>query len=245
MTTENNDLAGAGSEIVAPETVETPEVTTPESDATQQTQTEEAKPSDDGDKAIKRMERRIDKLTAARYQAEAEARQLREQLSRFASDQQPEEDVASLVQKEAQRLREMESIQQSSARIRDELIKEVGHDGLQKLLTAVSDEAGPLAHPDGRWTALGEAIVDSDNPAKLIAHLGKNPEVAESLQGLTAAQLGRRIARIEAEMSKPAEQPKPSSAPKPLEPVKPTSSSVVPSADSPDYMAWKLKQLAR
>ena len=83
MTTETNDLAGAGSEIVAPEHVENPEVTTPENETKQDPQTEEEKPSDDGLKAVKRMERRIDKLTAARYQAEAKAQHLEQELQHF------------------------------------------------------------------------------------------------------------------------------------------------------------------
>jgi hypothetical protein len=245
---EANDLAGAGSEIVAPEHVETPEVTTPESDAKPETQTEETKPSDDGDKTVKRMERRIDRLTAARYQAEAEAQQLREQLSRYTSahkdDTDGEQDISALVQKEAQRLREMESIQRSSSQLRNDLLKEVGQEeNLQRLLQMITVEVGPLVQPDGRWTVLGEAIVDSDVSAKLLVHLGKNPELAEGLQGLTPAQLGRRIARIEADMNKQPESPKPSNAPKPLAPVKAASGSVTPGADSPDFLAWKLKQL--
>ena len=61
--------------------------------------------------------------------------------------------------------------------------------------------------------------LDSDDPKALIWHLNQNPDLASELADLTPAQLGRRIGRIEAQMStKP--QPKPvSKAPAPARPA--------------------------
>jgi len=246
MTTETNDLAGAGSEIVAPESVETPEVTTPESDVKQDPQTEETKPSDDGDKTVKRMERRIDRLTASKYQAEARAQELERQLQQYMRAQQPEdgqqqikpEDIERLVTEKAREIAQAEAL---TAKVQGVMSQGQKIADFDALCNAVNEEV--QFYEKGRPTAFLEAVLDSDAPHQLLAHLGKNPELAEGLQGLTPAQLGRRIARIEADMNKQPEQPKPSNAPKPLVPVKAASGSVTPGADSPDFLAWKLKQL--
>lgn len=242
---EANDLAGAGSEIVAPESVGTPEVTTPESDAKPETQTEETKPSDDGDKTLKRMERRIDRLTAARYQAEARAQDLERQLRQFSHEQQEDgqqpikpEDIERLVTEKAREIAQAEALTSKVQGVMSQGQKIADFDAL---CNAVNEEV--QFYEKGRPTAFLEAVLDSDAPHQLLAHLGKNPELAEGLQGLTPAQLGRRIARIEADMNKQPESPKPSNAPKPLAPVKAASGSVTPGADSPDFLAWKLKQL--
>ena len=108
-------------------------------------------------------------------------------------------------------------------------------------MATVIDEAGPIIDAKGMPTALGEALLDADEPAKLLHHLGRHPEIAETLQGLTPAQLGRRLGRIEADMKTAA--PAPSKAPKPLEPVRSVAANAGPSPDSPDYMAWKLSKL--
>lgn len=229
MTLENNGTSDVVPEIdTSAPAQETPEVAEPESNEAEQ-QPQEKPEQDDSDKSLKRLQRRIDRVTAARYQAEAEARHLRETLERIAQQQtqhqdEPQqvrpEDIDRLATEKAQRLREMESVSKRSTEIRDALVKEVGGERLSEVLTTVIEEAGPLAYEDGRWTPLGEAIADSDKPQKLLVYLSKNPEVAESLQGLSAARLGRRIEAIEREMA----APKVSQAPKPLKPVTPNGS---------------------
>jgi hypothetical protein len=82
-------------------------------------------------------------------------------------------------------------------------------------LKALIEEAGPLVTPDGA-TPLGDLILDSDEPAKLIHYLGKNPEIAAELDGLTPGRMARKLASIELAMEA---KPKTSAAPKPLEPV--------------------------
>lgn len=229
MTTETNAAPDVAADTATSDSiVETPEVTTPESNEAS-TQETDAKPetADDADKSFKRLQRRIDRVTAARYQAEAEARQLREQLQSYIQQHETQtqedpqqfrpEDIERLATEKARSMREMESVSKRSTEIRDALVKEVGGEKLPQVLAAVIEEAGPLAHEDGSWTPLGEAIADSDQPQKLLIYLSKNPDVAESLQGLSAARLGRRIEAIEREMS----APQVSKAPQPLKPVTP------------------------
>ena len=88
MTEENNGSPVAEPEIPATEVPaqETPEVAAPEND--------EAAERDDPNRVVKRMERRIDRLTAARYQAEARAEQVAaqyEQLRSQLSQEQPQQ----------------------------------------------------------------------------------------------------------------------------------------------------------
>lgn len=227
MTTENQDGAGVPSEINTPEQAanEQPEVAQPGSSEAEQ-QPQEKPEQDDSDKSLKRLQRRIDRVTAARYQAEAEARQLREQLQMYAQqtqgqEQEPRqikpEEIDRIATQRAHEIRELESVSKRSHEIKTELVKEVGADAFGSVLALVIEEAGPLAEPDGRWTPLGEAIADSDSPAKLLKYLSQNPDTAESLQGLSPARLGRRIEAIEREML----APKVSKAPQPLKPVTP------------------------
>ena len=88
-------------------------------------------------------------------------------------------------------------------------------------IAVVIDEAGVLIDARGMPTPLGEAILDSDSSDALLQYLGQNPEVAASLKGLSATQLGRRIDRIEREMTaKPV-----SKLPRALTPVTPMGTS--------------------
>lgn len=244
MTSEVNELAGAGSEISAPEPVETPEVTTPETtDEQKHDDPAKSEKADEADKSLKRLQRRVDRVTAARYQAEARAQQLEAQLARYQQQTQEEGEkpsidpsrIEEIVSQKAREIAKVEQVAERSNKTFEAGVKAFG-DTFKASIAAVIDEAGPLIDPKGLPTALGEAILDSDEPAKLLHYLGQNPDAAESLQGLSAAQLGRRIARIEAEIGK-APEPAPSKAPKPLQPVKSTvASSGEP--DPKDTVAW-------
>jgi chromosome segregation ATPase len=224
MTTETNDLAGAGSEIVAPEHVETPEVTTPESNQEEQ-QPKEDTAKDDSDKTLKRLQRRIDRVTAARYQAEAEARQLRELVSRFEQRTQPEE-VQQQIKPEdidrlaTQRAQEIAQTREMQARVNSVLEQGRAVAGFDDLCNTVNEEVA--FYEDGKPTAFLEAVLDSDKPHELLTYLGQNPDIAESLSGLSAARLGRKLEAIEREMK----SAKVSKAPAPLAPVKPKGASV-------------------
>lgn len=242
MTIETNAAPGAAAEQVAP--VETanlnPEVAAPESNEAKQQQPQENSAQDDSDKSLKRLQRRIDRVTAARYQAEAEARQLREQLSRVQQQPQPQEleqqgqqirpeDVDRIASERAQYMREMESVSKRSTEIRDELMKEVG-DRLPDVLSSVIEEAGPLARADGRWTPLGEAIADCEAPAAVLKFLADNPDTAAELNGLSATRLGRRLDAIERQIK----EARVSKAPAPLKPV--TTNKGAPTAKAESDM---------
>ena len=248
MTDNTLAAAGAPAENEAPDHVETPDIDTPETGATDSAQdsADADKNGDSADKSIKRLERRISRVTAARYQAEAEAAHLRERLAAIErqSAQPAEEGPQDIERLVTERAREMTTVQQVTARANS--IADAGKaaygDAFLDSVNAVAEEAGPLFAPNGMPTALGEAVMDADKPAALLHYLSQRPDIAETLAGKSPAAIGRRIAQIEADMNTKA-APNPSKAPQPLQAPRGSSTPSSPTPGTPEFMAWKLKQL--
>lgn len=240
MTIEANAAPDVAADTATSEEIANthPEVANPESGTeVEQNQSEQQESKDPADKTVQRLERRIGRVTAARYQAEAEARQLREQLARFEQQAQPEGDTQSQPQVDPYKLAEeiatAKQITERSNSTFQEGVKAFG-EAFKASVSAVIDEAGPLINDRGLPTALGEAVLDSDKPADLLHYLGQNPDIAESLQGLSAARLGRRIEAIEREMK----AAKVSKSPAPLQPVTPKGAPVTKSETSMTDAEW-------
>lgn len=229
MSTEANAAPDVAAELPTSEQAETPEVATPESSAETQPDEPQEPEVDPRDKAVKSLNRRVDRITAARYQAEAratqaaqEAEQLRQRLAQYEQGETPQPRQADplALANEIATIREVTA--KSNAVAKD---GEKRFDGFGKAVSVVIEEAGPLVVPIapgqsiGKPTPLGEAILDSEDPAAVLHYLGNNPDAAADLHGLTATQVARRIARIELEIGK-AKEPKQSNAPKPITPVK-------------------------
>ena len=230
-----------------PETAQTaPEVATPEVEETKAADEQQADPKeDDADKARRAMQRRIDKRTADLYRERAEKEQLAQRLAELEArasgqpEQQPEKlDPIAL----AKEIAAIERITEKSNAIANEAMKRFGDDFKVSLAT-VAEEAGQLFDQRGKPTAIGEAILDAEDPAALLHHLGQNPDLAAELHGLSPAALGRRIGRIEAQMSaKPATKPV-SKAPEPAKPIASSRPSSNPADMSMDeYKAMRKAQ---
>lgn len=225
-----------------PEAVE-PETTTPEPDAT---------PDEDSrEKAVKSLQRRVDRVTAARYQAEARAQQAEERAQqaaqRLAQYEQPEQQTPQAPDPVAL-AREIAKIERTT-----EKANNVAKDGAARFenfktaLQTLSREAGPLFDQIGRPTPLGEVCLSADDPAALLHHLGSDPDLAAELADLTPIQQARKIARLEIEMSKPKEPAK-SSAPKPIEALTGRSglASKEPSQMTDrEFAEWRKRQIAQ
>lgn len=231
MELQQSVSPGEDTQIPAPElTAEQPEIAEPVSN---EAETQDDKPAEDPlAKSVKRMERRIDRISAARYQAEARAQALEAQLQALQQreqqyepqeQQQPQADPVAM----ARLLRDLDKVTEKSNQVAAEGGKRFGAD-FQTAVAQVIEEAGPLVLPVapgarvGRPTPLGEAILEADDPAAVLHYLGTNPDTAAELHGLSAIQVARKIAKIEAELSKPA-APKVSNAPKPISPTKPVA----------------------
>lgn len=230
MTIETNAAPGAAAEIDAPALANPEGVANPAAE-----ETTEQKDVPEHERTIKKLERRIGNVTRSRYEAEARAQQaeeraraLEERMARLEAaaqpregqqpKQQPNPDPRADDDRVNQRAEEIATVRETTARsnkVFESGIKDFG-DEFKSSVAAVLEEAGPLIDRKGMPTPLGEAVLDSDNPAALLHYLGQNPEDAGELRGLTPARLGRALVRIEAQIA--AEKTKPA---KPLQPVTP------------------------
>lgn len=205
--------------------IEQPELAEPE---TTEEQTDDKPEADARDKAVRNLQRRVDRLTAAKYQTQASAEQAQREAEtlrqRLAQYEQPEE--------QKDRAPDPIALAKEIARIErvTEKANSIAKDGgkrfsdFQSALQTVNREAGALFDQYGRPTGLGEAVLDADDPAALLHHLGSDPDLAAEFADLTPTQQARRLTRLEIELSKPKE-PTRSSAPKPITPVKSKAST--------------------
>jgi hypothetical protein len=180
---------------------------------------------------IERLRRALTKRDRTQGRMHAELEQLRTERARWAErqpvqpqpTQEPSEpnqqtDLRAVVEREAMTLAERIAEQKTF----DAKCNSVAAAGnkefpdFSEALTTLIEEAGPIVGTTGAATPLGEAILDSDSPQQLIHYLGKHPEIAAELDGLSTARIGRTLALIEQEMKA---KPKTSTAPKPIEPV--------------------------
>ena len=258
MSTETNVAPEAETLTPASELAATPEIATPEADANAQPDESERPEEDPRDKTVKSLTRRVDRVTAAKYQAIAEAdtarRELeaaRQRLAQYEQGEQPAERQADPVAI-ARQINALEKVTEKSNTVQRDGIAKFGQETFAKALSVVMEEAGPLmapiapGAPFGMPTPLGEAILDADDPAAVLHYLGSNPEAAADLHGLSATQVARRIARIELDLGK-AKEPKQSNAPKPITPVKASSKDDGGLSDdlAPEEWAKRFRKIQR
>lgn len=242
-------VSGAETELTAP-VVENTEVTTPEptADGGQEPSSEDAKAEKSPEqRELERLRRQLTKRDRTQGKLHQELQQARERLSQFetAQPQQaraPQESADPVAI--AREIALVEKVAEKSNQIYKDGNKRFPD--FEEAVLAVAEEAGPLFDRYGRPTPVMDAVLDSDKPTDLLHFLGKNPDLASELEGLTPAQLGRRIARIEAQMSDQA-KPKTSAAPKPLAPVRGGSSDQKDPTDmsQSEFAKWRKEQIAK
>jgi hypothetical protein len=202
-------------------------------------------------KTIRKLERRIDKLTAQKGEltraAERELAALRQQLeakngSADDDDETPKltrDDVERLAAEKARELRKQETVSEKVAGVL-KLGKKI--EGFDAAVNALSEEVPFIDR--GRPTAFIQAVLDSDMPADVIHYLGENTDEAAEYAGLSEAQIGRRLARLEDKLKRSAIA-KRSSAPIPLKPVNGTSSVKVDEQKLSDAEWWERRKKAK
>jgi hypothetical protein len=237
-------------ETVAPEqTQNAPDAAKPAPEVAELEVNAEAKPDaepsekDDAERARKAMQRRIDRQTANLYRERAEKEHLAQRLAEYESrsNSQPEQQAGQIDPVAlAREIATVEKVTEKSNDIAKDGEKRFGKDFGAAIATVV-EEAGPLFDKRGMPTAIGDAILDADDPAALLHHLGRNPDLADELQGLSPARLGRRVAQIEAQMQA---KPKPvSGAPAPVKPIAGGTSNANPANMSmAEYKALRKAQ---
>lgn len=212
---------------------------------------EPAKEPSEADRALAAKQRRIDRLTRERYEERGQMNaRLAELEARLGAREQPTDPAPNqgLTQQDIERrATEIASAQRFNDKCNDIVArgnKSMGED-FTKAVTVLNEE-GALFTPGNKPTALLEAILDSDAPEALIAHLGKNPDLAAELADLSPLRQAKRIGLLETEIANPKAR-EPSRAPKPLEPVRSVSSA----SDEPDmndtakWIAWSNRQDAK
>lgn len=249
MSTEELVAPDAATQNQASEQAETPELANPETSADAPADESQRPEEDPRDKTVKSLTRRVDRVTAARYQAEAraqqaaqEAEQLRQRLSQYEQGQEPQQrqpDPLAL----ADEIATIREVTAKSNTVAEDGAKRFGKDVFSKAIAAVIEEAGPLVRPVapgasiGRPTPLGEAILDADDPAAVLHYLGSNPDIAAELAELSPTRVAKRVDRIE-QLLKAPKEPKQSNAPKPVSSVKGTQRDDGGLSDSLSTEEW-------
>jgi hypothetical protein len=192
------------------------------------------------DKASKALQRRIDRLTREKYQLRAENEQLR--TPRQVDEDHPltDEDVETRAQTLA---REITERNEFNARCNDVFDK--GQKASKKFtesMQSLAEEVGPVFDNKGNPSTVMAAILDADEPHKLIIYLADKPDLAAELADLSPSRQIRRIAQIEKEMGE--DKPKPSTAPKPVQPVKGAGIDAEPDPkDTARWIKWENDKL--
>ena len=248
MTTETTVAPVAETQTTATEVVETPEVTTPEvgaeaSEAVEVTTQEQSE--SEADKALKRMQRRIDKRTADVYRERAQ----NEQLARRVAELEAQSGTAErpLEQASPQALaREIARVDRY--REQAEQIVNSGSKAYPDYMVALKElarEVGDFVKPNGAPSDFMDVVLEVvEKPAEVLYHLGKNPDLAEELANLSPLKLAKKLDRIERELTDKS-KPKPSSAPKPLETVRSVSSGSKDPSKMTDreFADWRHSQI--
>lgn len=245
MTIETPVGTPEPTEIQPGAATETPEVVDPEKSAEPETPVEKSEAEilrEEFARKERQMQRRIDKLTKrvheTPYQQPTQTQQ--------QPDQEPEQPrfTEQDVQRKAAEMLESERIAQRANDIAANGEKEFQDFGGK--VRAVMSEV-ELFDRSGRMTPLMEVIAEADKPHAILNYLGENPDIAGEIADLSIARQARRIAQIEAELSRPKDPPPPkavSKAPKPIEPVKPggRASDEPPIEDTKAWIEWSNKQ---
>lgn len=206
---------------VTPEDVETELVENQPEPTPEQDEKPAKESEDEAERAQKGVQKRIDRLTRQKYEAQARAEYLEKMLnerqapktesgidrSQYASD----EDYVEAIVESRLAAKEQIKAQQSYVKKVEGIIKEA-----EKLGDFDPDDFREV--PISRIMA--DAIVESDVSAQLVKFFHDEPEEAERISQLSPARQAAAIGKIEAQLS--AEKPKAvakSAAPTPITPL--------------------------
>ncbi len=226
MTLENTTP-----EVLSGETAPETAAVAPLTDETQPPADEKAA---DADKAAKALQRRIDRLTREKYQLRAELDQSRQ--PKHPDDDHPltNDDVETRAEARARELLEVRQFNDRCNEVFEKGTK-VSKQFADSLKT-LSEEIGGAFDAKGKPTSAMSAILDADEPHKVVLYLADKPDLAAELAELSPSRQIRRIAQLEREMGDEA-KPQTSNAPPPPKPVK-TGGGSNSAPDPKDTARW-------
>ena len=204
----------------------------------------------DDQKTIKKLQRRIERLNGKVGGTSRERDMLREQLSTIASRVEDDgsevpkgtgpADVERLANERAREMVHMQTLNEKA----DALLKAGKKiDGFDEAVRTLREEV-KFTDGQGRVTPFLEALLESDNPARLVKYLGDNPDEAADLENLTPAKLGRQLAKLENTLEQESKV-KVSKAPPPIEPITGAGSHTqvnLKTASMDEYVQLRRKQ---
>lgn len=199
----------------------------------------------------RKAQRRIERLAAQRTEARTEVQMLRAQLADLQARQQPQDagndrqppktntadDIEARATERAQEMRERERVAEKLSKVMEKGRK---LEGFGAAVDALHEEV-PITDRNGRPTAFFAAVLDSDDPAALAHYLGNNPDEAAEYRGLSPAQIGRRLAKLEDRLKRDAKQ-QTSKAPTPMRPVN-SQASIQPDESKMTDAEWRAHRL--
>lgn len=254
MSTESTELA-TGSE--APEAKAAAANVEPERDggvaatdeqqtADESTDAEEGKTSDPQktiDKLLRRIQRQSGKIGGTARERDLIAQenaQLKAELAelRGESQQTKEPSIEEIAERKAREFLHAESLNKRAAAVLAEGKKLPGFDEARM---ALAEEV--KLQDRGRPTALLEAILEMDHPAKIIHYLGTNLDEAAEFEGLSPIAIGRRLEKLENQLTQSGIV-KSSKTPAPIEPIKGSGQATTELAkmDFKEYEKARAKQ---
>lgn len=236
MTEETQVPTAPETQNPAPEPVQQPELTEQDSTAPEGEGDEPASDAEKPEKTpeqkeLERLRRQLTKAQRVNGRLSVEAQQAREQLQRFAPQQQEApldlsqidgDTFKQIVQSEAEKLAaqklQTQDIQRSTAQTVSAGTKAFGEAAFNAATAAFVDEVGGVQDERGNMNPVVRAVLKLPDAHNVIKFLGDNPEVAAELPGLDPFELGLKLAEVR---SRTATKPPPKSVSKAPDPAKP------------------------
>lgn len=247
--------------------VETQSTETPVNAETEGTQETPAKPEGETEGKRNRFQERISDLVRQREEARKQAEWFRTELEKLRQpDQKPaqaegkpvpasfnsyEDYLEALsdwkadqrISKFKSELQETESKkteQQHAETVRSSFSSKVdaAREKYEDFDSVAFDESLPVTQ------FMTQAIVETDNGADILYHLGNNPKEAQRIASLSPIAQAREIGRLEMKLSQTPVKPKTSSAPAPINPVGKGSTTTSPeNMSTEEWMKWREDQI--
>lgn len=205
---------------------------------------------------VDNVQRRIDEITRKRHEevgratarAEAAERELAALRTPKTDEPQPTtfrpEDIDRIANERAERLVSKREFDSKCAALVDSGSKEYGDDFDKAVKNLGSLQA--IVDEKGEFTDFAKLVVDTDEPHKMLKHLGDNPDEAARILNLSPTQQAREIGRLEARLStQPATPPAVSKAPPPPSHVGSRNASSTAPSDKDDMSTWMAKRNAQ
>lgn len=264
MTEETQVPTAPETQNPAPEPVQQPELTEQDSTAPEGEGDEPASDADKPEKTpeqkeLERLRRQLMKAQRVNGRLSVEAQQARQELQRYAPQQQEaqldlsqidEGTFKQIVQSEAKKLAaqelETQDVQRKTASTVEAGTRAFGKAAFDAATAAFVEEVGGVQDERGNMNPVVRAVLRLDDAHAVIKFLGDNPEIAAELPGLDKFELGLKLAEVR---NRTATKPPPKSVSKAPDPAKPIGATRGPRALSDlsmdEYIQQRKAQGAR